>query len=148
MLCIYHGHLGREELGWLSIQRGLNDEDRNKNKERPIICATVHRKTMSLLQAWSKQSLLGSQAPYETEISKRYMIFRRKKLQGFRNRKNWSQKSITPLGNSRYLNILYLRPVNLFSHRELCGLGLYRKTLGQQLCLHASICIYVYAQIF
>lgn len=64
------------------------------------------------------------------------------------HRKNSSQKSISPWGHSGYLNILHVRPGNLFSHRELCGLGFSRKTVGQWLCVHAPICIYIYVHIY
>lgn len=52
----------------------------------PTISATVHEQPVNLLQTCSKQSLSRTQAPSEIEISKRCVIARREKPQGFRNR--------------------------------------------------------------
>lgn len=63
------------------------------------------------------------------------------------DRKTWSQKSISPSGHSGFPNILYLRLGNLFSHRELWGLGLYRTTVRHQLsctCTYMYVCACAY----
>lgn len=52
----------------------------------PTISATVQEQPINLLQTCSKQSLSRTQAASEIEISKRCMIARREKPQGFRNR--------------------------------------------------------------
>ena len=144
-LWIYHQHLGKEEMGWLSSQRGVNWKNRNKTKEKPIICATVHKPPMSLLQSCGKRPRPGTQVPPETEISKWGMTARKEKPQGFS--KTWSQKSISPSGHSAFLSTQYLRLSNLFSHRALSGLGFYMKTVSHQLlcaCTYMYVCTYTY----